>query len=30
MRRARHLGQLIGSVHAWRARLGDELIKGAA
>lgn len=29
MRRARHLGQLIGSVHAWRARLGDELIKGA-
>lgn len=30
MRRARHLGQLIGSVHAWRARLGDELLKGAA
>ncbi len=30
MRRARYLGQLIGSVHAWRARLGDELIKGAA
>ena len=30
LRRARYLGQLIGSVHAWRARLGDELIKGAA
>ncbi|MEI8163912.1 MAG: acyl-CoA dehydrogenase family protein [Betaproteobacteria bacterium] len=30
LRRARYLGQLIGSVHAWRARLGDELVKGAA
>ncbi|AMO36911.1 acyl-CoA dehydrogenase family protein [Thauera humireducens] len=29
-RRARHLGQLIGSEHAWRARLADELIKEAA
>ncbi len=30
LRRARHLGQLVGSVHAWRAKLGDELVKGAA
>jgi len=29
-RRARHLGQLIGSEHAWRARLADALIKEAA
>lgn len=29
-RRARHLGQIIGSEHAWRARLADELIKEAA
>lgn len=29
-RRARHLAQVIGSEHAWRARLGDELIKEAA
>ena len=29
-RRARHLGQLIGSEHAWRARLADELIEEAA
>ncbi|MBD5802668.1 Acyl-CoA dehydrogenase [Azoarcus sp. Aa7] len=29
-RRARHLAQLIGSEHAWRARLADELIKEAA
>ena len=27
LRRARYLGQLIGSEHAWRARLGDELLK---
>jgi len=29
-RRARHLGQLIGSEHAWRARLADALIEEAA
>ncbi len=29
-RRARYLGQLIGSEHAWRARLAEELIKEAA
>ncbi|MFT3759194.1 acyl-CoA dehydrogenase family protein [Thauera sp.] len=29
-RRARHLGQLIGSEHAWRARLADTLIEEAA
>ena len=29
-RRARQLGQCIGSEHAWRAQLADELIKEAA
>ncbi|HQR02793.1 MAG: acyl-CoA/acyl-ACP dehydrogenase [Proteobacteria bacterium] len=29
-RRARHLGQLLGSEHQWRARLAAELIKEAA
>lgn len=29
-RRARHLGQLIGSEHLWRARLAQALIKEAA
>jgi acyl-CoA dehydrogenase len=29
-RRARYLGQLIGSEHAWRARLANELIGEAA
>ena len=29
-RRARHLGQCIGSEHAWRARLADTLITEAA
>ena len=29
-RRARHLGQLIGSEHAWRSQLADELIKQEA
>jgi len=30
LRRARYLGQLIGSEHAWRGQLADELIKEAA
>jgi len=30
MRRARYLGQLIGSEHAWRTQLANELIKEAA
>lgn len=29
-RRARHLGQILGSEHLWRARLADSLIKEAA
>lgn len=29
-RRARYLGQLLGSEHAWRAQLADELIREAA
>ncbi len=30
LRRSRHLGQLIGSEHAWRDRLAHELIKETA
>lgn len=30
LRRSRHLGQLIGSEHAWRDRLAHELIEEAA
>ena len=30
LRRARCLGQLIGSEHAWRGQLADELVKEAA
>jgi acyl-CoA dehydrogenase len=29
LRRARYLGQLIGSEHWWRGRMGDELVKEA-
>ena len=30
LRRSRHLGQLIGSEHAWRDRLAQQLITEAA
>jgi len=30
LRRARHLAQIIGSEHSWRARLADQLVKETA